>query len=61
VKIDQDARRKISLLTFVLPLAALIAGLVALVAGILLARPRRHDEPGYAGKHTSEPALDPAL
>jgi hypothetical protein len=61
VKIDQDARRKVSLLTFVLPLSALIAGLVALAVGILLARPRRYEEPGYAGKHTSEPVLDPAL
>ncbi|HEX6856360.1 MAG TPA: DUF3068 domain-containing protein [Streptosporangiaceae bacterium] len=61
VKIDQDALRKVSLLTFILPLSALIAGLVALAAGILLARPRRDEEPGYAGKHTSEPVLDPAL
>jgi hypothetical protein len=61
VKIDQDARRKISLLTFELPLAALLAGLAALIGGILLARPRRHEEPGYTGKHESEPVLDPAV
>ena len=61
VKIDQDALRKVSLLTFILPLSALIAGLVALAAGFVLARPRRDEEPGYAGKHTSEPVLDTAL
>jgi hypothetical protein len=61
VKVDQDARRKISLLTFQLPLAALLAGLAALIAGIFLARPRRHEEPGYTGKHESEPVLDPAV
>jgi DUF3068 family protein len=61
VKIDQDARRKLNLLTFVLPLTAGLAGLVALVGGILLARPRRHEEPGYTGKHESEPVLDPAV
>jgi hypothetical protein len=60
VKVDQDARRKISLLTVQLPLAALIAGLAALIGGIFLARPRRHKEPGYTGKHESEPVLDPA-
>jgi len=61
VKIDQDARRKLSLLTTTLPLATGIAGLVALIGGILLARPRRYEEPGYTGKHESEPVLDPAV
>lgn len=61
VKVDQDARNKLTLLTTTLPLAAGIGGLVALVGGILLARPRRDEEPGYTGKHESEPVLDPAV
>ena len=61
VRIDKKARNEITLLKVVVPLAAGVAGIVLLVGGILLARPRRDDQPDYSGSESTEPALDPAL
>lgn len=48
VKLDSSGRNELSLLRTVLPLAAGIAGAVALIAGIILLvrRPRQEAEPG---------------
>jgi hypothetical protein len=49
VKLDSSGRTELALLNTIIPLAAGIAGAVALVAGILLlVRKPRQDEPGPA-------------
>ncbi len=60
VSIDQSARSKISLLTLVLPIIAAVVGLAALIGGILLARPRRGDQPRFEDTAATTPALGPA-
>jgi hypothetical protein len=56
VALDRPGRTDLSLLEVVIPLAAGVAGIVALAAGVLLARRRRAEaEPAGA-----EPGLDPA-
>jgi hypothetical protein len=57
VALDRPARTELTLLEVVIPLAAGLAGIVALVTGILLARRRADDEPDPAG---AQPGLDPA-
>lgn len=59
VNIDKKALNEVALVTFIGPLAALVLGLAGLIGGILLARPRRDDQPHYEDS-SSEPALDPA-
>jgi hypothetical protein len=60
VSIDNSARAKVTLLEVVLPLAAGGLGLILLVAGILLARPRQDEQPDYDDSETDAPVLDPA-
>jgi hypothetical protein len=60
VNIDNSARAKVFLLELVLPLVAGVLGLIGLIAGILLARPRRDDQADYADTETDAPVLDPA-
>jgi hypothetical protein len=56
VALDRPARTELTVLEVVIPLAAGLAGIVALVVGLLLARRRRaDDEPAGA-----RPGLDPA-
>lgn len=61
VSVDNKARSEISLVTMILPLTAGLLGLVLLAAGIVLARPRRDDQPDYADDPATEPALGPAV
>jgi hypothetical protein len=57
VALDRPGRGELSLLEVIIALAAGLAGIVALVTGILLARRGSDDEPGPAG---ARPGLDPA-
>ena len=43
-----------------MPVTAGVLGLAALVGGILLARPRRDDQPDYEDTEVS-PVMDPAV
>jgi Porin PorA len=61
VNLDSTLRTTVTMLTTVGPLVAGLAGLAALVAGVMLAWPRRGDQPGVAGTAATKPALDPAL
>jgi Porin PorA len=61
VRIDKNARNEINLLKVTVPLAAGLVGIALLVGGILLARPRRDDQPDYSSSESTEPALGPAL
>jgi Porin PorA len=60
VKLDNTGRSEFGLLETVIPLACGLAGIVALIVGIVLARKRREDEqPETADTEAPEPALDP--
>jgi hypothetical protein len=61
IRIDKNARREITWLKVLTPLLAGLVGIVLLVGGILLARPRRDDQPDYSSSETTEPALDPVV
>jgi Porin PorA len=61
VHIDKGARNEITWLKVTGPLAAGVVGILLLAGGILLARPRRDDQPEYSDSESTEPALDPAL
>ena len=64
VHLDQSARNELSLLTIIVPLAAGVLGLAGLVGGILLARPRRDDQPDYEDAAVTAPVPatpDPAI
>jgi Porin PorA len=60
VNLDNSGRSKVALLETIIPLIAGLVGLLALVAGILLARPRREEEPERQDETMPQPALDPA-
>jgi hypothetical protein len=57
VNLDKSGRNKLNLLEVVVPLAAGLVGLAALVTGILLARRRPGDQPDAADSKKNEPAL----
>lgn len=59
VHLDQSARNELSLLTVIVPLAAGVLGLAGLVGGILLARPRRDDQPDHEDAAATAPVPDP--
>jgi hypothetical protein len=61
VSLDQSARRELALLATILPVTAGVLGLAALVVGILLARPRRDDQPDYEDDTEVSPVMDPAI
>ena len=58
VSLDQSARRELALLATILPVTAGVLGLAALVGGILLARPRRDDQPDYEDDTEVSPVMD---
>src|SRR5216683_1716435 len=60
VKLDSSGRSELALLDTTIPLASGLAGVAALVTGIVLARLRREDHPDLADAAAPEPALDPA-
>jgi len=60
VGVDNAARTKVSLLTVIAPIAAGVLGLVGLIAGLLLAWPRREGRHGYEAPPQTAPILDPA-
>jgi hypothetical protein len=59
VNVDQTGRNEIGWLETIVPLVCGLAGLVALVIGIVLARPRR-EKPEDAETTAPAPVLDPA-
>jgi hypothetical protein len=59
VSLDQSARREIAWLTMIVPLIAGVLGIAGLVGGILLARPRRDDQPDHEDAAVSAPVPDP--
>jgi len=60
VNVDQGGRNELGWFEVIVPLVCGLAGLVALVIGIVLARPRRKDEPTGAETTAPAPVLDPA-
>lgn len=60
VNVDQGGRNELAWFEVIVPLVCGLAGLVALVIGIVLARPRRKDEPTGAETTAPAPVLDPA-
>jgi Porin PorA len=61
VNLDATGRVQLNLLEVIVPLAAGLAGLAALIGGILLARLRPGEQPEDAAAAEPEPVLDPAL
>jgi len=59
VSLDQSARREITWLATIVPLIAGVLGIAGLVGGILLARPRRDDQPDHEDAAVSAPVPDP--
>jgi hypothetical protein len=59
VHLDQSARTEISWLGTIVPLIAGVLGIAGLVGGILLARPRRDDQPDHEDASVSAPVPDP--
>lgn len=57
VNIDNSARSKIQLLTFILPLVGGVVGLILLITGIVLALRRPDAQTEDAGETVPEPAL----
>lgn len=57
VNIDNSARGKVQLLTFILPLAGGVVGLILLITGIVLALRRPDAQTEDAGETVPEPAL----
>jgi Porin PorA len=56
---DNSGRSEYSLLMTVFPLSAGLVGLAGVIAGILLARPRRDEQPDREAATVPAPALDP--
>jgi Porin PorA len=52
VKIDNNARNKINLLTVIIPIVAGLLGIILLVLGVVLSRPRPDDEEYEDDEHT---------
>jgi hypothetical protein len=59
VSLDQSARRELAWLGTIVPLVAGVLGLAGLVGGILLARPRRDDQPDHEDAPVAAPVPDP--
>ncbi len=59
VSLDRSARRELSWLATIVPLVAGVLGLAGLVGGILLARPRRDDQPDHQDASVAAPVPDP--
>jgi hypothetical protein len=61
VGLDRSGRSELAWLETIIPLVCGLAGVVALITGIVLARPRRDDgEPVAADTTVPQPVLDPA-
>jgi hypothetical protein len=60
VNVDQTGRNELGWLETIIPLVCGLAGIVALVIGIVLARPRRQDDEEDAETTAPAPVLDPA-
>ncbi len=60
LNVDNKARGEITLLEVIIPLTAGILGVILLITGILLSRPRQEEQPDYDATETDAPALDPA-
>jgi hypothetical protein len=57
VNIDNSARSKVQLLTFILPLVGGVVGLILLITGIVLALRRPDEQREDSGEIVPEPAL----
>lgn len=61
VNLDNSGHSEYTALMTIVPLSAGLAGLAGIVAGILLARPGRDEQPDREDVTVPEPALDPAV
>jgi Porin PorA len=61
VNLDKSGRSEYTLLMTIIPLACGLAGLAGIIAGIVLAKPRRDERPDRADATVPASVLDPAV